>query len=295
MPPAAQSPPDYYGLLGLAHEATQTEITKAYRKAALKAHPDKNPDDANASKKFHALSEAYGILSDEGARAAYDVIIRARVAKKRRVVELDQERQKLKEDLERREEEANRERRERQDAEKRLQEQLDRLRAQAFSQQQERWMKQQDAWKEEAVNSLDRTIKVKWSRSKAQDIGGEDGLCRVFERIGPVESVVMGKKGMSALVSFTTLPHAIKAMESDDPTLSGYVRVWAGAPPAPAAPTSTSTSGTSSTSTTPSLSIPESSILPSTSASSLSMEDYETLTILRMRHKAKERAAVRDK
>ncbi|KAI9225644.1 MAG: hypothetical protein DHS80DRAFT_25986 [Piptocephalis tieghemiana] len=279
MPPTPKSsPPDYYGLLGLDHEATQAEITKAYRKAALKAHPDKNPDDPGAAKRFHDLSEAYGVLSDEGARAAYDVVVRAKVAKKRRITELDQERQKLKEDLERREEEANRERRERQEAEERLQAQVERLRAQAFAEQQERWMKQQAAWKDEqTIKSLDRTIKVKWPRSRTEDLGDEEGLRQAFSRMGSVESVVMGRKGQSALVSFTTLDAAIKAMESKDPILDGYSRVWAGASP--------------SIPTTPS--IPDSSILPSTSMSSLPMEEYEALTMLRMRHKAKERAAAK--
>ncbi|GAT77827.1 chaperone protein DnaJ, partial [Ehrlichia ruminantium] len=50
---------DYYDLLGLSKNATPEEIKKAYRKMALKYHPDKNPGDKAAEEKFKELSEAY--------------------------------------------------------------------------------------------------------------------------------------------------------------------------------------------------------------------------------------------
>lgn len=63
---------DYYQTLGLARGATQDEIKKAYRKSALKFHPDRNPGDSNAEKKFKEISEAYEVLSDEKKRQIYD-------------------------------------------------------------------------------------------------------------------------------------------------------------------------------------------------------------------------------
>ena len=63
---------DYYEVLGVSKSATADEIKKAYRKLAVKHHPDKNPGDHTAEEKFKELGEAYDILMDDNKRAAYD-------------------------------------------------------------------------------------------------------------------------------------------------------------------------------------------------------------------------------
>jgi molecular chaperone DnaJ len=63
---------DYYEVLGVERNASEDDIKKAYRKLALKYHPDKNPGDKSAEEKFKELGEAYEALSDSQKRAAYD-------------------------------------------------------------------------------------------------------------------------------------------------------------------------------------------------------------------------------
>jgi molecular chaperone DnaJ len=63
---------DYYEVLGVGRDASKDEIKKAYRKMALKYHPDKNPGDKNAEEHFKEAAEAYEVLSDDNKRARYD-------------------------------------------------------------------------------------------------------------------------------------------------------------------------------------------------------------------------------
>ena len=63
---------DYYKLLGVEKDASSEEIKSAYRKMALKYHPDRNPDDKVAEERFREMSEAYEVLSDAQKKSAYD-------------------------------------------------------------------------------------------------------------------------------------------------------------------------------------------------------------------------------
>ena len=68
----AENKRDYYEVLGVEKGASAEEIKKAYRKSAMKYHPDRNPGDKTAEEKFKELGEAYEVLSDDDKRARYD-------------------------------------------------------------------------------------------------------------------------------------------------------------------------------------------------------------------------------
>ncbi len=70
--PMATTKRDYYEVLGVKREAAPEEIKKAYRQMALKNHPDKNPGDSEAEKRFKEAAEAYEVLSDQSKRQRYD-------------------------------------------------------------------------------------------------------------------------------------------------------------------------------------------------------------------------------
>lgn len=66
------SKPDYYKLLGVEKDVSTKDLKKAYRRVAMKHHPDRNPGDKAAEEKFKEIAEAYEVLSDEQKRATYD-------------------------------------------------------------------------------------------------------------------------------------------------------------------------------------------------------------------------------
>ena len=69
---ADQNKRDYYEVLGVEKNASDAEIKKAYRKLAMKYHPDQNPGDKSAEEKFKEVNEAYEVLSDADKKALAD-------------------------------------------------------------------------------------------------------------------------------------------------------------------------------------------------------------------------------
>jgi molecular chaperone DnaJ len=63
---------DYYDILGLSKSASDSDIKSAYRKLAMKYHPDRNPGDKKAEENFKEISEAYEVLKDPQKKAAYN-------------------------------------------------------------------------------------------------------------------------------------------------------------------------------------------------------------------------------
>ena len=71
----AESKRDYYEVLGVSKDADEATLKKAYRQVAKKYHPDMNPGDAEAEKKFKEASEAYAVLSDPEKRRQYLTVL----------------------------------------------------------------------------------------------------------------------------------------------------------------------------------------------------------------------------
>src|SRR5918999_78217 len=72
MPPSMATQRDYYEILGVERTASSAEIATAYRKLAVKFHPDKNPGDQEAIERFKEAAEAFEVLNDPDKRARYD-------------------------------------------------------------------------------------------------------------------------------------------------------------------------------------------------------------------------------
>ena len=102
---------DYYSLLGLSYDASADGIRQAYKKLALRWHPDRNPERREeAEAMFDRIRRAHDILTDSDAKAEFDAHIRAKRAEKERLEKMSAKTRKLKADLERREQQAKQER-----------------------------------------------------------------------------------------------------------------------------------------------------------------------------------------
>ena len=77
---ATRTQADYYEILGVPRTASEQEIKSAYRKLALKYHPDRNPGDHEAEDRFKEAAEAYGVLGDPDKRRRYDTYGHAAVS-----------------------------------------------------------------------------------------------------------------------------------------------------------------------------------------------------------------------
>ena len=222
---------DPYRVLGIDPKPnlTDAEIKKAYRKLALKLHPDKRKDSERerAQQEFDQLQKAYDILLDPEARAALENLAKARQATRKRHESQDAKRRKMREDLERRERAAERGKNEEEEAKERLQQELARLRK-SFATRRKGYdaeaatdnAAETNATHDDKTNGaakevpehMYRTLKVVW-RKDISDYAASK-LRTVFESFGTVEDVVIrdGKKRKgSALVVFATVQQAERA------------------------------------------------------------------------------------
>lgn len=224
----ATSEYDFYEILGVTFETSEADIRRAYRRTALKYHPDKNVGNVAAVEKFHLLQIAYDVLTDPAVKAAYDNARAARVAKRRQMELFDGKRRQMMDDLERRERGVKRGRDEDVDAEEKLRREVARLAEDGKRRRKEReeMLRRQRQEEEEEemetrkrrsgmnvvvddrplasadgspdgamgvqgndVSEIDRTIKVRWTREGAGQSIDKDQLVTLFSRFGLIDGI----------------------------------------------------------------------------------------------------------
>ncbi|XP_033127729.1 dnaJ homolog subfamily C member 17-like [Anneissia japonica] len=231
---------DLYLILEVLPNANDSEIKKAYRKKALKCHPDKNPDDAKAAAEWERLAKALEVLTDATARAAYDKLLKAKKAVELRNRALDNKRRKIKEDLEAREAAAAYEDYSESpvDAAVQLQQEIERLREEGS----EQLKNEQDAIKkqleEDANEGQEETpkLKIRWKAKKGDESNGGynyELLKQLFNKYGDITTLlVSSKKKGSAIVEYRLPNNAMNAVELEHGLASNPLQItWLGGKP----------------------------------------------------------------
>jgi DnaJ homolog subfamily C member 17 len=216
----ATSSLDFYAFLELKSTATESDIKRGYRRAALKYHPDKVGDDAEAKEKFHWIGIANAVLLDPAARAAYDAAREAKARQQREREKLEEGRRKMAEALEKgerqnkrikivdgvedAEERLQREIRRIQEANRKMMGEKMRMKAEELDVLEEQVRKDKEQEEKErvesekkngvreqvggtAVDALERTVKVKWRREGLGVSLDREGLPTLFSRFGKVQ------------------------------------------------------------------------------------------------------------
>lgn len=216
---ALNSSQDFYGLLSVPPTASENDIRRAWRKQALKYHPDKvGPNNTSALEKFHLLQIAQDVLCDPIVRELYDNARRAKEEKKARDAAFEGRRKAMKEDLERRESGALKRKREEMQAEEEFERELRRIAEDGKRRRKER----EEQLKREAVeieeeerrqqeleispdvgqtthentgpSEVDRSITVRFKKDDSASHLDKDRIISLFERFGPIEEAVLREK-----------------------------------------------------------------------------------------------------
>ncbi|KAK9696286.1 hypothetical protein K7432_012557 [Basidiobolus ranarum] len=232
---------DYYELLGVNYNSTSSEITKAYRKKALKVHPDKNPDNPDAAHKFHELSVAYELLTNAQKKLEYDNKLKAKIANKKKHQALGTQRRKYKEELEELENAVKKQKQDEMEAGIKLQTELENLRTEGYRRRREReekeLLKMMEAEVQQAkqpkqdtllanLSITDCSLKIKWKKKVYTP--DTQALQELFSKFGEVSDVISKKQG-SALIVFKSVvsAHAAITSQNTDPLLEPFEISWA--------------------------------------------------------------------
>lgn len=205
---------DFYELLGVAATATEAELRTAYRKTALKYHPDKVGANPEALEKFHLLQVAYDVLSDATVKELYDNARRARVEKAQRTSAYDDKRKAMIDELEARENNYLKRKRGELDEEEKFQRELARLAADGKRRREERTEKlrreaqeleaeerkrEEEAHPEPAVSQApmeetDRSVTLRFRRDDTTAHLDRAKVEELFSRFGKIEHTLLRDK-----------------------------------------------------------------------------------------------------
>ncbi|KAI6654511.1 hypothetical protein LOD99_907 [Oopsacas minuta] len=195
---------DLYTFLGVSIDSNVKEITSAYRKTALKYHPDKNPDEASAAM-FRKLTSVYSLLTDNSARSAYDNLVRTRLASEKRRLEFSVKRRKLMQDLERREKQGE------DLATKKMNHEIARLRKEGEA----RLLAETEILRQESKPEDETTciLRVKWELSKDVHCSyTKKTLTQMFAKYAESTTVVVSAGKGRALVELKSGPWTFQAI-----------------------------------------------------------------------------------
>ena len=210
----ATSETDFYTLLGVTFETSQKDIDRAWRRTALKYHPDKVGNDPSAKEKFHLAQIGYDLLSDPASKALYDNARTAKLQRKRQNEAFEGRRRQMKDDLEARERGVKRPREDEEGDEEKLEREIRRLAEDGKRRRKER----EDALRADiqreaeggasvaqtpgshttngtgnrpsmsGVSEIDRTVKVRWPVEGAGGSVTADQIKNLFSKFGVIES-----------------------------------------------------------------------------------------------------------
>lgn len=210
----AMSDTDFYILLGITFETSQRDLDRAWRKTALKYHPDKVGNDPVAREKFHLAQIGYDLLSDPVVKALYDSARNARLQRERKNELLKGRRRTMADELvarekgvkrERDEEEGDEEKLEREirrlaeDGKRRRKEREDALRKDLQQEAEKTDVREEDSQRKNAtaptnrtsVSEIDRTVRIRWPQEAQPgetSSVGQDQITKLFSHFGKIES-----------------------------------------------------------------------------------------------------------
>ncbi|OQO10326.1 hypothetical protein B0A48_04684 [Cryoendolithus antarcticus] len=203
MNPSVNTTEDFYELLGISsHAGTDAEIRRAYRKTALKYHPDKVGSDAAAAAKFHDLQVAFDVLSDPASKEAYDDARRTREARQEREQQFEGRRKQFKDELEARENASLKRKRGDDVEDDAYRREIARLAADGKRRREEltaKLRKEQEAEtttqpQAEVTDEIDRSIKLRFRQTAETAHLTQASLMETFSRYGKIEYMVLRDK-----------------------------------------------------------------------------------------------------